>query len=292
MNVPSFPPASRRDLLAATSGLLVAAVAYATACEAADLLGVRAHLNGHSTRSNIWELVMDNSKLSLSFGLTGVAPAVCDAGAREADEIVTDRTGSYAAPPAAGPGLSTPKIRSVIAELCSAIRSALDGERCTAEESLQRAAEILQEMGETVAASSEQARGGLAPWQIRKVTSHIEAHLDRSIRNEDLAALVRLNASHFGRAFRNSLGEPPHEYVIRRRIERAQGLMLSTDAPLSAIALECGLADQSHLTRLFPQSRGRKSQSVASGPAGHPVSAPELAEIEARMARTPAVPAD
>jgi AraC family transcriptional regulator len=83
------------------------------------------------------------------------------------------------------------------------------------------------------------------------VTSHIEAHLDRPIRNEDLAALVRLNPSHFGRAFRNSFGEPPHEYLIRRRVERAQGLMLSSDAPLSEIALDCGLADQAHLSRLF-----------------------------------------
>src|SRR5690606_5549215 len=97
----------------------------------------------------------------------------------------------------------------------------------------------------------DQARGGLAPWQIRKVANYVDAHLDRTIRNEDLAAIARLNLSHFGRAFRNSFDEPPHEYVIRRRIERAQGLMLSTDAPLSAIALDCGLADQAHLSRLF-----------------------------------------
>jgi AraC family transcriptional regulator len=191
---------------------------------------------------------MDNSTFSLA--LTGVVPAVCDAEAGEADELVLGRTGARAAP-AAGPGLSVRKIRSVMAELCSAIRSALDDERSTAEDSLRRAAEILQEMGETAAAAPGQLRGGLAPWQIRKVTSHVEAHLDRPIRNEDLAALVRLNPSHFGRAFRNSLGEPPHEYVIRRRVERAQGLMLSTDASLSEIALDCGLADQSHLTRLF-----------------------------------------
>jgi AraC family transcriptional regulator len=76
------------------------------------------------------------------------------------------------------------------------------------------------------------------------VTSHVEAHLDRPLRNEELAALVQLNPSHFGRAFRNSFGEPPHEYVIRRRVERAQGLMLSTDAPLREIALDCSLAER------------------------------------------------
>jgi transcriptional regulator GlxA family with amidase domain len=157
-----------------------------------------------------------------------------------------------------------------MAELCSAIRSALDDDRGTAEDSLRRAAEILREMGETAAASPAQVRGGLAPWQIRKVTSHIEAHLDRPIRNEDLAALVRLNPSHFGRAFRNSFGAPPHEYVIRRRVERAQGLMLSTDASLSEIALDCGLADQSHLTRLFRRIAGESPRAWRRARIGAP----------------------
>ena len=48
-----------------------------------------------------------------------------------------------------------------------------------------------------------------------------------------------------------SVGDSPHEYIIRRRMERAQGLMLSTDKALSEIAAECGMADQAHFTRLF-----------------------------------------
>ncbi|MFC4307797.1 helix-turn-helix domain-containing protein [Steroidobacter flavus] len=178
---------------------------------------------------------------TFSIALTGVVPATCDSEAGDSS----------------GADL---KMRSAMAELCSAIRSALDEERGSAEDSLRRAAEILREMGAN-ATGPEPARGGLAPWQIRKVTSYIEANLDRSIRNEELATLVRLNPSHFGRAFRNSLGEPPHEYVIRRRVERAQGLMLSTDATLSEIALDCGLADQSHLTRLFRRFAGESPRA-------------------------------
>lgn len=192
---------------------------------------------------------MENS--TLSFALTGVVPALCDAEAGES-------------------GFAARQIRSAMAELCSAVRSALDNERGTAEDSLRRAAEILQGIGETTAASPEQARGGLAPWQIRKVTSHIEAHLDRPIRNEELAALVSLNPSHFGRAFRTSFGEPPHEYVTRRRVERAQGLMLSTNASLSEIALDCGLADQSHLTRLFRRIAGESPRAWRRARIGGP----------------------
>jgi len=198
---------------------------------------------------------MDN--FSPSCALVGVVPSVCDAEAGDSAEH----------------SLSMWTIRSAMTELCAAIRSALDDERGTAEESLRRAAEILQQMGATQAAAREAVRGGLSPWQIRKVTSHVEAHLDRTIRNDDLATLVRLNPSHFGRAFRNSFGEPPHEYVIRRRVERAQGLMLSSDAPLSEIALDCGLADQAHLSRLFRRVVGetprawRRARSGAPGEA-------------------------
>lgn len=207
---------------------------------------------------------MDTS--TASFAFTGVVPAACDA---EAGQDRSNRkrsragssigTGSATDSPAEG--FSVRKLRSVMMELCTAIRSALDDERGTAEDSLRRAAEILQEVGETQIATKQQAHGGLCPWQIRKVTSHVDAHLDRAIRNEDLATIVRLNPSHFGRAFRNSFGEPPHEYVIRRRVERAQGLMLSTGAPLSEIALDCGLADQSHLTRLFRRIVGQSPRA-------------------------------
>jgi AraC family transcriptional regulator len=211
---------------------------------------------------------MDNSTLSVA--LNGVVPAVCDAEAGDSVEAMSLRTASRGAPPSAGPGLSARSLRSVMTELCCAIRSALDNERCNAEESLLRAAEILQEMGEATTASPELVRGGLAPWQVRKVTTHIETYLDKSIRNEDLAALVRLNPSHFGRAFRNSFGAPPHEYVIRRRVERAQGLMLSTNASLSEIALDCGLADQSHLTRLFRRIAGESPRAWRRARTGEP----------------------
>jgi len=216
---------------------------------------------------------MDN--LSLSIVSAGLIPAVCDAEAGQrrcsgaatagADPVPSDE--SWSADPLAGQaiepadplakdGFSLRTVRTVMSELCSAVRSAMDNERSTAEDSLRRAAEMLNGMDVTATPEKERVRGGLAPWQVRKVAIYVDAHLDRSIRNEELARIAKLNTSHFGRAFRNSFGEPPHEYVIRRRIERAQGLMLSTNAPLSAIALDCGLADQAHLSRLFRRVAG------------------------------------
>ena len=68
---------------------------------------------------------------------------------------------------------------------------------------------------------------------------------------KDLAAHLCLSYTHFGRSFRVSFGLSPHRYVMHRRIELAQTLMLTTPADLSEIALTCGMSDQSHLTRVF-----------------------------------------
>jgi transcriptional regulator GlxA family with amidase domain len=90
-----------------------------------------------------------------------------------------------------------------------------------------------------------------APWQIRRVNTHIQANLDAAIRVKELAKLVKLSSFHFCRAFRDSFDDSPHGYLMRRRLERAQGLMLTTNASLGQIAADCGLADQAHFNKLF-----------------------------------------
>jgi transcriptional regulator GlxA family with amidase domain len=99
-------------------------------------------------------------------------------------------------------------------------------------------------------------RGGLAPWQIRKLTAYVETNLDRTITTRCLADIARLSSFHFCRAFRDSFGDSPHGYVIRRRMERAQGLMLTTSTSLGQIAADCGLADQAHFNKLFRKFAG------------------------------------
>lgn len=95
------------------------------------------------------------------------------------------------------------------------------------------------------------ARGGLPAWQARRVFAHVEANLCRRIPVQELARLLSLSASHFCRAFKSTFGVSPRDYVLRRRIEVAQGLMLATSEPLSSIAVRCGMCDQPHFTRSF-----------------------------------------
>jgi AraC family transcriptional regulator len=93
--------------------------------------------------------------------------------------------------------------------------------------------------------------GGLPAWQARRVSAHVEGNISARIHIPQLARLVGLSASHFCRAFKCSFGVSPRAYVLRRRIEVAQALMLTTLAPLSSIALSCGMCDQQHFTRSF-----------------------------------------
>jgi AraC-like DNA-binding protein len=98
--------------------------------------------------------------------------------------------------------------------------------------------------------------GGLAPWQIKRVTAHIEANLSEKLSLDGLAALTRLSTSYFAAAFRRSFGTSPYAYIIARRVELAKQQMAEGKLPLCEIALECGLADQSHLSRVFRRVTG------------------------------------
>jgi AraC family transcriptional regulator len=69
----------------------------------------------------------------------------------------------------------------------------------------------------------------------------------------ELASACRLSPSHFSKAFRHTVGCPPHQWLLTQRVERAKHLILNTSQSLSEIALTTGFADQSHLTRVFSQ---------------------------------------
>jgi AraC family transcriptional regulator len=128
-----------------------------------------------------------------------------------------------------------------------------------AETRIERAIEMLHRMVGLSADRSVRGSGyggGLAPWQIRRLTLFVNDHIAESLVISDLATVVRLSPHHFCRAFRVSLGESPHRYLLRRRVARAEQLMRSTRLPLGQIATACGFADQAHFTRVFSATCG------------------------------------
>jgi AraC-like DNA-binding protein len=103
----------------------------------------------------------------------------------------------------------------------------------------------------STAAGKANARGGLAPWQMRKIDQYLRVHLTRSVRVDELANQVPMSVSYFHRAFKETYGDPPHEYIIRLRVELAQKLMLTSADSLTQIALACGFANHAHLSKSF-----------------------------------------
>jgi AraC family transcriptional regulator len=168
---------------------------------------------------------------------------------------------TFASEPAIPAGMSLHQLRSVIADISKALQDARRDERASAAMHLRRAAYLLNATGSQQDPPLPAPAPRLAAWQIRRVRAHIEARLETPIRNKELAALIELSEFHFSVAFRNSVGVTPHEFIIRRRIDRAQQLMLSTDMSLCDIAAECGLADQAHLSRLFRRVVGETPAS-------------------------------
>jgi AraC family transcriptional regulator len=98
--------------------------------------------------------------------------------------------------------------------------------------------------------------GGLAPWQARLAIEFIRENLDTDIELAQLSAMCGLSPSHFGRAFKRTVGMPPHRWLLRQRVERACQLLAHSDQTLESVALACGFADQSHLTRAFTRAIG------------------------------------
>jgi AraC family transcriptional regulator len=100
-------------------------------------------------------------------------------------------------------------------------------------------------------------RGGLAGWQQKRVTDHIEANLDQPLSLLSLAGLARLSPYHFSRAFKESLGLPPHRYHTARRIERAKTLLEKQELSIASIALAIGFSETSSFTAAFHKLTGR-----------------------------------
>lgn len=149
-------------------------------------------------------------------------------------------------------------VASLLAPLVGEAAAIPDEDRDAARSKPGRVVAILQaDADRTRPIARQTALGGLAPWQARRAALHIDAHLERRLALSELAAVAGLSASYFSRAFKVSFGAAPHAYVLRRRVERAQAQMLMTSDPLSRIAVDCGFADQAHLSRVFRRLVGR-----------------------------------
>jgi AraC family transcriptional regulator len=94
-------------------------------------------------------------------------------------------------------------------------------------------------------------RGGLAPWQERRVNELLDANLDGDISVMLLADACGLSSRHFSRAFRKTTRLSPHQWLLKRRVDKATQILRNPHIALADVAIACGFFDQSHFTRVF-----------------------------------------
>lgn len=94
-------------------------------------------------------------------------------------------------------------------------------------------------------------KGGLPGRRVQALAEFVDAHLAGPLPLERLAERAGMSVRHFARAFKESMGLTPHEFVRLRRIERAKALLENSDLPVRAVASACGFASQSRFTSAF-----------------------------------------
>lgn len=114
---------------------------------------------------------------------------------------------------------------------------------------------LAQTYGE-LAPGSRLRRGGLTGWQERRAKDYLTANLSGRGSLKEVATQCGLSTSHFSKAFKETIGVAPHQWLIRRRIELAKAFLKVPTLSLAEVALKCGFADQSHFTRVFTRNVG------------------------------------
>jgi AraC-like DNA-binding protein len=99
-------------------------------------------------------------------------------------------------------------------------------------------------------------KGVLAPWQERQATEFLAAHITESFSIAELSSVCQLSRSYFIKSFRQTFGRTPYRWLTEYRVGKAKELLLK-DLALAEIAIACGFADQSHMTRVFSQIAGQ-----------------------------------
>src|SRR5271168_3923147 len=103
----------------------------------------------------------------------------------------------------------------------------------------------------TASLRDTKSRETLPSFRIRRIMDFIEVHLDHALTLDDLVAVAGGSSFHFSRAFKNSVGDSPYKYLLRRRMAHAQRLLMSTDWPLPKIARSCGFPGAVNFSRSF-----------------------------------------
>lgn len=98
--------------------------------------------------------------------------------------------------------------------------------------------------------------GQLRDFYIQEAVTYMEQHYQQDLTVEELADTCKLNRSYFSKLFKENMGCPPQEFLIRMRLSKATELMKTSRASIGDIAAACGYPNQLHFSRAFKKRYG------------------------------------
>ncbi len=104
--------------------------------------------------------------------------------------------------------------------------------------------------------AQHRAASPMSDAQLAQVRALIEDRIDQKITLDDMAALIGWDVYRFSRAFRNTVGQTPHQYVLSRRLDLARAQLATTSHTLAEVAYSVGFSSQQHMTNLFSKRVG------------------------------------
>lgn len=150
-----------------------------------------------------------------------------------------------------------PVIQGVATRLALELQDGFPSDRLYAESACEFLAHHITHSYSTLSAPPPRAYGGLPGRRLKLILDYIEENLSQPIALRQLGELAGVSARHFERAFRQAVGVPPHAYVVRKRVARAQDLLLSEPGlTIDEIAVRSGFSSSSHLSSTFRRQIG------------------------------------
>jgi AraC family transcriptional regulator len=107
-----------------------------------------------------------------------------------------------------------------------------------------------------LSAATKPQKGGLTPRELKLLTEYIKDRIASDLSLGELAALVSRSPFHFARAFKVSMGVPPHRYVLLLRLELAKELLVGGPLSVTQVAHACGFASSQHMATVFRRTVG------------------------------------
>lgn len=163
------------------------------------------------------------------------------------------------------PQVSDPDLSSAARLLLNALETRSTGSEVMYE-SLARifAVKLLERYGEEAVAEAQFSKAFTAS-HYKRVLDFVSERFGDQIVIADLASVAGLSEAHFSREFRKTIGDSPHQFLMRFRVEQAAKMLADPVRSASEVALACGFSDQAHLTRLFKRFMGRTPRQYRAG---------------------------